>query len=223
MVFTGTTYGDYTIDLDNVPTTASRVVFLMIPEFPSGYTYGYNYAYIDDVEIRDIPNCPEPTNIVASATSDTSYFFSWNDSSVVSSYRIEWGPQGFSQGTGILYDTVIGNQWTIDTLLGNTTYEFYIQSLCPIQGFNSPWYGPISVTTPCSPTAAPFADGFENSPGYSGNSSNPNLPAVGLMTVLTVLHTLWVTVIRTTRIQVATHCTTTCTWVVVIPMLFPHQ
>ena len=31
------------------------------------------------------------------------------------------------------------------------------------------------------------------------------------MTVLTVLHTLWVTVIRTTRIQVATHCTTTCT------------
>ena len=177
VVFTGTTYGDYTIDLDNVPTTASRVVFLMIPEFPSGYTYGYNYAYIDDVEIRDIPNCPEPTNIVASATSDTSYFFSWNDSSVVSSYRIEWGPQGFSQGTGILYDTVIGNQWTIDTLLGNTTYEFYIQSLCPIQGFNSPWYGPISVTTPCSPTAAPFADGFENSPGYSGNSSNPNLPS----------------------------------------------
>ena len=42
--------------------------------------------------------------------------------------------------------------------------------------------------------------------------------AVGLMTVLTVLHTLWVTVTRTTRIQVATHCTTTCTQVVEIRM-----
>ena len=174
---TSTTYSDYALDLDNVASDAAHVVLIAFGGSNTGYTYGYNGAYFDKIEIRDIPNCPEPTNIVASATSDTSYFFSWNDSSVVSSYRIEWGPQGFSQGTGILYDTVIGNQWTIDTLLGNTTYEFYIQSLCSIQGFNSPWYGPISVTTPCSPTAAPFADGFENSPGYSGNSSNPNLPS----------------------------------------------
>ena len=176
VAFTGTTYGDYTIDLDNVPTTASRVVFLMIPEFPSGYTYGYNYAYIDDVEIRNIPNCPEPTNLGGIVTSDTSCTFSWNDSNVVSSYIIEWGPSGFAQGTGIVYDTIVGTQWSIDTLEGNTTYDLYIQSLCSTQALNSPWYGPISVTTPCSPTAAPFADGFENKPAAYGNSINPNLP-----------------------------------------------
>ena len=44
-------------------------------------------------------------------------------------------------------------------------------------GSLSPWVGPITVTVPCSPTAAPWADGFESSPGYSGNSSNPNLPS----------------------------------------------
>ena len=69
---TGTTLSGLHYDLDNVPTNASRVVFLMIPEFPSGYTYGYNYAYIDDVEIRDIPNCPIAVNAEGNATSDSS-------------------------------------------------------------------------------------------------------------------------------------------------------
>ncbi|MDB4124744.1 fibronectin type III domain-containing protein, partial [Schleiferiaceae bacterium] len=170
-------YQEFTVDLDNVPTNASRVVFMVVPEFVSGYTYAYAYAYLDDIEIRDIPNCPEPTNLGGVATSDTSYTFSWNDSNVVSSYIIEWGPSGFIQGTGIAYDTIVGTQWSIDTLESNTTYDFYIQSLCPTQSLNSPWYGPISVTTPCAPFSVPFADGFESSPGYSGNSSNPNLPS----------------------------------------------
>ncbi|MCO4790472.1 MAG: choice-of-anchor J domain-containing protein, partial [Flavobacteriales bacterium] len=113
VVFTGTTYGDYTIDLDNVPTTASRVVFLMIPEFPSGYTYGYNYAYIDDVEIRDIPNCPIAVNAEGTATSDSSVTLTWVDSSAVTNYIIEWGPAGFTQGTGAPTDTVTGTSWSI--------------------------------------------------------------------------------------------------------------
>jgi len=44
-------------------------------------------------------------------------------------------------------------------------------------GSMSPWVGPLSITVPCSPTTAPWADGFENAPGYSGNASNPNLPS----------------------------------------------
>ncbi|MDB2502620.1 fibronectin type III domain-containing protein, partial [Schleiferiaceae bacterium] len=178
VVFTGTTYGDYSIDLDNVPTTASRVVFLMIPEFPSGYTYGYNYAYIDDVEIRDIPNCPIAVNAEGNATSDSSVTLTWVDSSAVTNYIIEWGPAGFTQGTGAPTDTVTGTSWSINTLDDATTYDFYIQSNCmSTNGSMSPWVGPITVDVPCSPTAAPWADGFETSPAYSGNSSNPNLPS----------------------------------------------
>ncbi len=177
VAFTGTTYGDYTIDLDNVPTTASRVVFLMIPEFPSGYTYGYNYAYIDDVEIRDIPNCPIAVNAMGMANSDSSATLTWVDSSAVTNYIIEWGPSGFTQGTGAPTDTVTGTSWSINTLDDATTYDFYIQSNCmSTNGSMSPWVGPITVDVPCSPTAAPFADGFENKPAAYGNSINPNLP-----------------------------------------------
>ena len=79
-------------------------------------------------------------------------------------YVIEWGPTGFTQGTGIPYDSITGANWSIDTLTSNTTYDLYIQSICPSQGMNSPWYGPVTVTTPCSPVSTPWSDGFENSP-----------------------------------------------------------
>src|SRR6056300_295032 len=171
-------YQEFTVDLDNVPTNASRVVFMVVPEFVSGYTYAYAYAYLDDIEIRDIPNCPIALNASGNATSDSSVTVTWTDSSAVSDYIIEWGPTGFTQGTGAPMDTVMGSSWSINTLDDATTYDFYIQSKCmSTNGSLSPWVGPITVTVPCSPTAAPWADGFESSPGYSGNSSNPNLPS----------------------------------------------
>ena len=151
---------------------------MVVPEFVSGYTYAYAYAYLDDIEIRDIPNCPIALNASGNATSDSSVTVTWTDSSAVSDYIIEWGPTGFTQGTGAPMDTVMGSSWSINTLDDATTYDFYIQSNCmSTNGSLSPWVGPITVTVPCSPTAAPWADGFESSPGYSGNSSNPNLPS----------------------------------------------
>ena len=169
-------YQEFTVDLDNVPTNASRVVFMVVPEFVSGYTYAY--AFLDDIEIRDIPNCPIALNVEGNATSDSSVTLTWVDSTLATNYIIEWGPSGFTQGTGAPTDTVAGTTWSINTLDDATTYDFYIQSNCmSTNGSVSPWVGPITVTVPCSPTAAPWADGFESSPGYSGNSSNPNLPS----------------------------------------------
>ena len=170
-------YTEYTVDLDNVPTNASRVVFMIVPEFVSGYTYSYTYAYVDDIEIRDIPNCPIAADFTGNATSDSSATLTWTDSSAVSNYIIEWGPCGFTQGTGAPTDTVQGTSWSINTLDDATCYDFYIQSDCmSSNGAMSPWVGPISIDVPCSPTSVPFADGFENAPGYSGSSQDPNLP-----------------------------------------------
>ncbi len=170
-------YQEFTVDLDNVPTNASRVVFMVVPEFVSGYTYAYAYAYLDDIEIRDIPNCPIAVNAMGMANSDSSATLTWVDSSAVTNYIIEWGPSGFTQGTGAPTDTVTGTSWSINTLDDATTYDFYIQSNCmSTNGSMSPWVGPITIDVPCSPTAAPFADGFENKPAAYGNSINPNLP-----------------------------------------------
>lgn len=171
------TYQEFTVDLDNVPTTSSRVVFMIVPEFVSGYTYSYTYAYVDDIKIRDIPTCPEPANVVAVTNNDSTISFTWTDSSAVSQYFIEWGPTGFAQGTGLPIDTVMGTAWSVDTLMGNTTYDFYIQSECASQNVNSPWVGPITVTTPCAPITSPYVEGFENLPSTFGTQTDPNLPS----------------------------------------------
>src|SRR6056300_245749 len=169
-------YQEFTVDLDNVPTNASRVVFMIVPEFVSGYTYAYAYAYLDDIEIRDIPNCPIALNASGNATSDSSVTLTWVDSTLATNYIIEWGPSGFTQGTGAPTDTVAGTTWSINTLDDATTYDFYIQSNCmSTNGSMSPWVGPISVTVPCSPTQKTYIEGFENLAATFGSTAAPNL------------------------------------------------
>ena len=171
----GNTYQDYTVDLTGLPSGAARVVMAVWTGINSGYSYGYNEVYVDHVEIRQAPQCPEVYDVVATATSDTSGTMSWGDSSVVDEYLIDWGLAGFTQGTGV-YDTIVGTSWSNNMLMPGETYEFYIQSVCSAMGVNSPWYGPVTLEVPCAPTSVPFADGFENKPTSYGNSSNPNLP-----------------------------------------------
>ena len=170
------TYTEYTVDLDNVAANASRVVFMIVPEFVTGYTYSYAYAYLDDIEIRDIPNCPIAVNAMGVANSDSSATLTWVDSSAVTNYIIEWGPSGFTQGTGAPTDTVTGTSWSINTLDDATTYDFYIQSNCmSTNGSMSPWVGPITITTPCLPTAKTYIEGFENLTSTTGSVVDPNL------------------------------------------------
>ena len=170
------TYTEYTVDLDNVAANASRVVFMIIPEFVPNYSYSYAYAYVDDIEIRDIPNCPIAANAAGMATSDSSATLTWVDSSAVTNYIIEWGPSGFTQGTGAPMDTVTGTSWSINTLDDATTYDFYIQSNCmSTNGSMSPWVGPITIATPCLPTAKTYIEGFENLTSTFGSVTDPNL------------------------------------------------
>ena len=172
----GSTYADYTVDLDNVPANASRVALVVKSMLNSGYTYGYNWAYIDEVTVRDAPQCPEPANVVASVTSDSSAVIDWSDSATVSNYFVEWGQSGFTQGTGATIDTVSVSNWASTSLMAGTTYDVYIQSECASQGINSPWYGPITLVTPCEATSKPYIEGFENLAGTFGSATVPNLP-----------------------------------------------
>ena len=171
----GATYQDYTVDLTGLPSGAARVVMAVWTGINSGYTYGYNEVYVDHVELRQAPQCPEVYDVVATATSDTSAVITWGDSSVVDEYLIDWGLAGFTQGTGV-YDTIVGTTWTNSMMMDGETYEFYFQSVCSAMGVNSPWYGPVTLEMPCSPASVPFADGFENKPTSYGNTTNPNLP-----------------------------------------------
>ena len=172
---TSTTYSDYSLDLDNVASDAAHVVLIVFAGSNTGYTYGYNGAYFDEIEIRDIPNCPTAADFAGMATSDSSATLTWVDTTLATNYIIEWGPSGFTQGTGAPTDTVTGTSWSINTLDDATTYDFYIQSNCmATNGSVSPWVGPLSIETPCLPSQKPYVEGFENLATTFGSATAPN-------------------------------------------------
>lgn len=65
-------------------------------------------------------------------------------------WNIEWGPAGFTQGSGTTV-TVTSNPYTLTGLMTSTSYEYYVQDSCTNLG-TSNWVGPFQFTT----TAAPF-------------------------------------------------------------------
>jgi hypothetical protein len=80
-------------------------------------------------------------------------------------YQIEYGPTGFTQGTGPVvkwyYHLPV---YTITNLVtDNTCYDAYVRDSCS-DGTLSPWFGPITFCTPCAPQNMPFLQDFNTWP-----------------------------------------------------------
>ena len=72
---------------------------------------------------------------------------------------IAWGPSGFTPGTGSTV-TTYDSTYTLNTLASATCYDVYVQSMCGANG--SPWIGPVSFCTPCTPATMPYTEDFQN-------------------------------------------------------------
>ncbi|MDD3859253.1 MAG: fibronectin type III domain-containing protein, partial [Bacteroidales bacterium] len=84
-----------------------------------------------------------------SSTSNTSIGLEWTDTDAVF-YEIEYGPVGFSLGTGTSISSILTNSKTVTGLTTNTAYDFYVRAYCgSLYGF-SEWTGPVYCKTyPC--------------------------------------------------------------------------
>src|SRR5690606_5393100 len=61
-------------------------------------------------------------------------------------FDIEWGTQGFTQGSGTLVTDIATNSYNLTNLDYNTQYQFYIiRQDCTVN--ESDWAGPFSFTT----------------------------------------------------------------------------
>ena len=114
---------------------------------------------IDDVSIDNAPLCAEPTFLVLQALTNSSATIGFNSTGV--SFNYEYGPTGFMQGTGAVGSG--GNPITVNGLSPNTTYDVYIQTDCSGSGNGtSTWVGPVTFTTLCDPSIAPYIEDFED-------------------------------------------------------------
>lgn len=90
------------------------------------------------------PPCNTPTNLSASASFSTATL-SWTTGGS-SVWNIEYGPAGFTQGTGTVIYNVTTNPYVLSNLMSQTDYDFYVQDTCN-QVNASSWAGPASFTT----------------------------------------------------------------------------
>ena len=105
-----------------------------------------NYGETEDYTLIVIeqPDCMFPQNMIAVNTSATGVSLSWSSTGTV--FDIEYGPAGFTPGTGTMIPGV-GNPYTLSPLTGGVTYDYYVRQDCTIDGDGySMWRGPISFT-----------------------------------------------------------------------------
>jgi len=165
------TYSQFITDITVANGYNGMHSYIAILDYSSAGVSGGTTAFIDDITIAQIPSCTASSNIIASGITYNSATISWT-AGQGSSYNIEYGPTGFTQGTGPVTHGVTNTNYSLSGLAANTCYDVYVQDSCA-NGL-SPWSGPITFCTSCTPVATPYLEDFENA--TTGSSSNPSPP-----------------------------------------------
>ncbi|WP_411894072.1 gliding motility-associated C-terminal domain-containing protein [Winogradskyella sp. A2] len=102
-------------------------------------------VFVDNFQVRNIPTCPEPTDLTSTNLTLTSTEIAWTEAGTSTVWNIEYGPAGFAQGTGTVV-TGVTNPYIITGLLSDTLYDWYVQAECDPSNLSS-WSGPSQFYT----------------------------------------------------------------------------
>lgn len=105
------------------------------------------------------PSCFAPNNLSAVTNFSTSAQLSWVELGIASNWEVEYDTSGFTLGQGNTINTS-SNPLTLNGLTPNTTYDFYVRSVCS-PGDSSSWVGPYTFTTQCNIAAMPYSQDFD--------------------------------------------------------------
>lgn len=142
---------EYVIVLNSVPSGHKHIAFFNDGSVPSIF-FG-----IDNFNYEAIPACTAPTALNASHIEATSALITWTAGGSAGLWNVEYGPSGFTQGTGVVTGLTVAKD-SLTGLLSNTCYDYYVQEDC---GNNqSTWFGPYTFCTPCAVITAPYTENF---------------------------------------------------------------
>lgn len=134
--------------------------FFMDPcnAFDDAYYYeSHDYS----VNIVPPPSCPTPNTVSINNITDVSMDISW--AGIAPLYSVEYGPQGFTPGTGT-YQTTATNNLTISGLTANTDYSVYIRALCSPTDSSS--LAMNNVSSACGFVDPPYIQNFDSETLY---------------------------------------------------------
>ena len=122
---------------------------------------GDNDLHIDNVAVNELPSCPRPAQLQTSNVTTHSAELSWTETEAATRWVVEYGPSGFTTGSGTVI-TVDNEPATIlYGLTPGTDYEFYVKADCGAGEFSVPKSATFR-TADCETLTLPFTEDFES-------------------------------------------------------------
>lgn len=131
------------VDLSSLIITGPIQIRFLVDEANSSY---FDDICVDDIEIINFITCPQPTLLNLISYTDSSVEIGWTESGSATLWNIQYGPAGFTLGSGSLINDVTDNPHTVNGLVSLTPYDFYVQAKCSSSDSSS-WLGPLTIMT----------------------------------------------------------------------------
>ena len=122
----------------------------------------YSYLFIDDVLVRPIPSCLEPTALTVSNVAQTTATLQWTVGGSETSWQVQYkladeSYNGLYYEWPETYQTVSQSTCALGTLTQGTSYEARVRAACS-DTETSDWSEPVGFTTTTLYTAPFFED-----------------------------------------------------------------
>jgi len=116
--------------------------------------------------------CETPSNLVANDVNHNSALLSWDYLDNNATFIVEYGLNGFQNGTGTTTN-ISDNQLQLIDLTANTNYQVFIKAICDTNN-ESDWSQAISFTTLPEPVVAAFRPNLSELNLFQGTLSDLN-------------------------------------------------
>ena len=123
-----------------VPSVTGTYYFAVRVNCPTANPW---YISFDDFKLEPTPACPSPTALTLVSKTATSATFSWTAGGAETEWELEYGLQGFTQGTGTIVPITAASPYTLTGLTYNTQYDAYIRAKCSSSSLSS-WSSKVS-------------------------------------------------------------------------------
>ncbi len=134
-----TTWEKVTVDLS---AYAGQTIFFAW-HYYGDYLY---YVYLDDVKIDEPPACADPSGLGVNLVSQTEAELNWTENGSASAWEVEYGPTGFTQGSGTVV-SASSNPYSLTGLTAGQTYDYYVRADCGSNTYSN-WVGPYTWQQP---------------------------------------------------------------------------
>lgn len=153
---------DYTIDVNNYSGSDTYIGLRL------NTNSTHSIIFIDNIIWEPAPTCSDVTNIVIGSKDATSANISWENEGSDNNWQVA---SDLASSTNIPNNiepiSTFDPNATIDNLSPNTSYKFWVRTVCDDKYGN--WIGPITFTTECE-ASENFSENFDS-------VTTPNLPS----------------------------------------------